>query len=44
MEDDVEGWNFYYYFVKMGEITMCLLAGRNNPVERKRSDGEAVKG
>lgn len=44
MEQDVEGWSLYYYFIKVGEITMCLLADGNNPVERKRSDGAAVKG
>ena len=26
-------------FFKMREITMCLLASGNSPVERKRSDG-----
>ena len=30
---------FITNFFKMREITMCLLASGNSPVERKRSDG-----
>lgn len=35
---------FLLYFIKMREITTCLLAGGNGPVVRKRSDGARVKG
>lgn len=29
----------YFFFFKIREMTMCSLAGGNNPVEKKRSDG-----